>query len=139
MTNDPTMPPGIDPAALARGLTARRLSRRNMIKLGGISVGTLSLASILAACSSSSSGGSGTQAAGSVNFDPSSAGDHVNFSNWPLYIDKAHGTYPSLEKFTNDTSICSPRAWVRIWASEGELFRLMAKLARVRSIGSWLS
>jgi spermidine/putrescine transport system substrate-binding protein len=105
MTNDPTMPQGVDPAALARGLTARRLSRRNMIKLGGISVGTLSLASILAACSGSSSGGSGTQAAGSVNFDPSTAGDHVNFSNWPLYIDKAHGTYPSLEKFTNDTSI----------------------------------
>ena len=76
-----------------------------MIKLGGISVGTLSLASILAACSGSSSGGSGTQAAGSVNFDPSNAGDHINFSNWPLYIDKAHGTYPSLEKFTNDTSI----------------------------------
>jgi spermidine/putrescine transport system substrate-binding protein len=105
MTNDPTMPQGVDPAALARGLTARRLSRRNMIKLGGISVGTLSLASILAACSGSSSGSSGTQAAGSVNFDPSTAGDHVNFSNWPLYIDKAHGTYPSLEKFTNDTSI----------------------------------
>ena len=105
MTNDPTMPQGVDPAALARGLTARRLSRRNMIKLGGISVGTLSLASILAACSGSSSGSSGTQAAGAVNFDPSTAGDHVNFSNWPLYIDKAHGTYPSLEKFTNDTSI----------------------------------
>ena len=56
MKNDPTMPQGVDPAALARGLTARRLSRRNMIKLGGISVGTLSLASILAACSGSSSG-----------------------------------------------------------------------------------
>lgn len=105
MKNEPTMPQGVDPAALARGLTARRLSRRNMIKLGGISVGTLSLASILAACSGSSSGSSGTQAAGAVNFDPSTAGDHVNFSNWPLYIDKAHGTYPSLEKFTNDTSI----------------------------------
>ncbi len=105
MTNDPTMPEGLDPSALARGLTARRLSRRNMIKLGGISVGTLSLASILAACSGSSSGGTSGQAAGSVNFDPSTATDHINFSNWPLYIDKAHGTYPSLEKFTNDTSI----------------------------------
>jgi spermidine/putrescine transport system substrate-binding protein len=105
MTNDPTMPEGLDPSALARGLTARRLSRRNMIKLGGISVGTLSLASILAACSGSSSGGTSGQAAGSVNCDPSTATDHIHFSNWPLYIDKAHGTYPSLEKFTNDTSI----------------------------------
>ena len=41
---------GVDPAALREGM-ARRLSRRNMIKLGGISVGALSLASILAACS----------------------------------------------------------------------------------------
>src|SRR3954447_12649910 len=37
------------------------------------------------------------------------------------------------------TSTCSPRAWVRIWARDGELFRLMANDARVRSMGSWLS
>jgi spermidine/putrescine transport system substrate-binding protein len=106
MTDEPRSSlPGLD-AALARGLTSRRLSRRNMIKLGGISVGTLSFASILAACSSSSGGTSGgTQAGGSVNFEPSTASNHVNFSNWPLYIDKAHGTYPSLDKFTNETGI----------------------------------
>ena len=105
MTEEPRSLPRLDPA-LARGLTSRRLSRRNMIKLGGISVGTLSFASILAACSSNSGGTSGgTQTAGSVNFDPSSASNHVNFSNWPLYIDKAHGGYPSLEKFTNETGI----------------------------------
>jgi spermidine/putrescine transport system substrate-binding protein len=105
MTEEPRSLPSLD-AALARGLTSRRLSRRNMIKLGGISVGTLSFASILAACSGNSGGTSGgTQSAGSVNFDPSSASNHVNFSNWPLYIDKAHGAYPSLEKFTNETGI----------------------------------
>ena len=105
MTKDPQGLPGFD-AALARGLTSRRMSRRDMIKLGGISVGTLSAATILAACSGDSGGTSGgTQPAGSVNFDPTTASDHVNFSNWPLYIDKAHGTYPSLEKFTNETSI----------------------------------
>jgi len=105
MTKDPQGLPGFD-AALARGLTSRRMSRRDMIKLGGISVGTLSAATILAACSGDSGGSSGgTQPAGSVNFDPTAATDHVNFSNWPLYIDKAHGTYPSLEKFTNETSI----------------------------------
>jgi len=104
MSNDQRGLPGLD-AALARGLTSRRMSRRNMIKLGGISVGTLSFASILAACSGSSGTTSGTQAAGSVDFDPSSASNHVNFSNWPLYIDKAHGDYPSLEKFTNETGI----------------------------------
>ncbi|MFL5791202.1 MAG: PotD/PotF family extracellular solute-binding protein [Actinomycetota bacterium] len=105
MTDDPRSLPGLD-AALARGLTSRRMSRRNMIKLGGISVGTLSVASILAACSSSSGGSTGgTQSAGSVNFDPSTATSKINFANWPLYIDKSHGTYPSLEKFTNETGI----------------------------------
>jgi spermidine/putrescine transport system substrate-binding protein len=105
MTDDPRSLPGLD-AALARGLTSRRMSRRNMIKLGGISVGTLSMASILAACSSGSGGSTaGGQSAGSVNFDPSSASDKINFSNWPLYIDKSHGTYPSLDKFKNETGI----------------------------------
>ena len=61
MTIDPQQQPGFS-AALARGLTSRRMSRRNMLKLGGVSVGALSMSSILAACSSDSStsgGGSG--------------------------------------------------------------------------------
>ena len=51
MTIDPQQQPGFS-AALARGLTSRRMSRRNMLKLGGVSVGALSMSSILAACSS---------------------------------------------------------------------------------------
>jgi spermidine/putrescine transport system substrate-binding protein len=85
-------------------MTSRRMTRRDMIKLGGASVGTLSLASILAACSKESSPG-GTNAAPAVNFDPAAAGDHINFSNWPLYMDKAHGTYPSLDEFTKQYDI----------------------------------
>ncbi len=102
MTTDPKMP-GTS-AAWARGMTSRRMTRRDMIKLGGASVGTLSLASILAACSKESSPG-GTNAAPAVDFDPASAGDHINFSNWPLYMDKAHGTYPSLDEFTKQYDI----------------------------------
>ena len=102
MTTDPKMP-GTS-AAWARGMTSRRMTRRDMIKLGGASVGTLSLASILAACSKESSPG-GTNAAPAVNFDPATAGDHINFSNWPLYMDKAHGTYPSLDEFTKQYDI----------------------------------
>ena len=107
MTIDPQDQPGLSPA-LARGLTSRRMSRRNMIKLGGVSVGALSLSSILAACagSSSSAGSGGTSGGGTtVNFDPSTATDALNFSNWPLYIDKAHGGYPSLDKFKEGTGI----------------------------------
>jgi spermidine/putrescine transport system substrate-binding protein len=103
MTTDPQIPPELS-AALARGLTSRRMSRRNMMKLGGVSVGSLSLASILAACSKSSSGTSGA-AGPAVNFDPATATDHINFSNWPLYIDKAHGTFPSLNEFTKEYNI----------------------------------
>jgi spermidine/putrescine transport system substrate-binding protein len=103
MTTDPQMDPTLS-AAWARGMTSRRMTRRDMIKLGGASVGGLSLASILAACSKESSGGS-TGSAPAVNFDPSTAGNLVNFSNWPLYIDKAHGTFPSLELFEKQTNI----------------------------------
>ena len=104
MTQDPLGTSGLGPA-LARGMTSRRMSRRNMIKLGGISVGTLSMASILAACSGNSTGGTQAQGGGDVDFNPDNAGDQINFTNWPLYIDKAHKGYPSLEKFTEETGI----------------------------------
>jgi spermidine/putrescine transport system substrate-binding protein len=103
MTTDPQMDPTF-PAAWARGMTSRRLTRRDMIKLGGASVGGLSLASILAACSKASSGGT-SGSAPAVDFDPSKAGNVINFSNWPLYIDKAHGTFPSLNLFEKQYNI----------------------------------
>jgi spermidine/putrescine transport system substrate-binding protein len=105
MTIDPKDLEGLGPA-LSRGLTQRRLSRRNMLKVGGASVGALSLSQILAACSSGSSGGTSASAgSGGVDFDPANAGKTLNFSNWPLYMDKAHGTYPSLDKFKQETGI----------------------------------
>lgn len=106
MTIDPKDVEGLSPA-LARGLTQRRLTRRNMLKIGGASVGALSLSQILAACSggSSSGGGGGSSSGPAVNFDPAQAGKTLNFSNWPLYIDKSHGTYPSLDKFKQETGI----------------------------------
>ena len=86
-----------DPAfanAFMRGMTQRRLSRRDLIKYGGATVGTLSLASILAACGGgdgTGGGNGGTDPTGqTVDFAPR-PGDTVNFSNWPLYIDKARG------------------------------------------------
>jgi spermidine/putrescine transport system substrate-binding protein len=106
MTIDPKDLEGLTPA-LTRGLTQPRLSRRNMLKVGGMSVGALSMSQILAACSGgdSSGGGGGGSTAPSVNFDPANAGNTLNFSNWPLYIDKAHGTYPSLDKFKSESGI----------------------------------
>jgi len=104
MTIDPKDMAGLEPS-LARGLTQRRLSRRDMLKIGGVSVGALSLSQILAACSSGSSAGGNSSSAPAVDFDPSTAGTTLNFSNWPLYMDKSHGDYPSLDKFKQETGI----------------------------------
>jgi 2-methylcitrate dehydratase PrpD len=47
-----------DPAFL-RGLTVRRLSRRDLFRSAGVGVGALSIGAILAACGGTSGGGSG--------------------------------------------------------------------------------
>jgi spermidine/putrescine transport system substrate-binding protein len=101
-------------ASLMRGMASRRTSRRNMIKYMGMSVGALSMSSILAACGggddSSSPGGTGTEP-GSGNMPDYSVepGTSLNFANWPLYIDKARQDgetiYPSLVAFADEAGI----------------------------------
>lgn len=105
----------IDPAfaaSLMRGMTQRRVSRRDVIKYGGATVGTLSLASILAACGGDSApgGGGGEPQGQQVDFT-TEPGPEINFSNWPLYIDQAKDKEtgerinPSLVAFTDETGI----------------------------------
>jgi spermidine/putrescine transport system substrate-binding protein len=99
-------------AAFIRGMTMRRMSRRNLIRYAGMSVGTLGLSAILAACGED--GGpvgepTGTETAvGGVDWS-AAPGPEVNFSNWPLYIDKARVNgevvYPSLQIFEQETGI----------------------------------
>jgi spermidine/putrescine transport system substrate-binding protein len=87
-----------------------------MIKVAGMSAGTLSLASILAACgedepAASGGGGGTTEAPEGAQVDFNAApGDTVNFANWPLYIDKGklpngERGYPSLYEFEQETGI----------------------------------
>ncbi len=104
----------IDPALAAswmRGMTQRRVSRRDLIKYGGASVGTLSLASILAACGDDGGGtGDGETPSGSTVDFGAPPGDTINFANWPLYIDKGklpngEKGYPSLYEFQQRTDI----------------------------------
>jgi spermidine/putrescine transport system substrate-binding protein len=89
-----------DPVALARGLTQRRFDRRDLLRAGGLSA----LGMTLAACGVK---GKGTKASASVAPDAIAKywGDktkngHVNFANWPLYMDPKH---PELKKFTAET------------------------------------
>jgi spermidine/putrescine transport system substrate-binding protein len=107
----PQMSPEMSSAFLC-GMTQRRMSRRNMIKYAGMSVGGLSLASILAACSGGGSNAGNGAAASSAKVDFGAApGDNIKFANWPLYIDTALNKdtgqkyHPSLADFTTQTGI----------------------------------
>jgi len=107
----------IDPA-LWRGLTQRRMSRRDLFKVAGAGAGAMSLASILAACGVSgarktttappAASGTGTATA-TASPSPSPLSDiygdgkpsgQLNFANWDLYIDRS-----TLKEFTNQTGI----------------------------------
>jgi spermidine/putrescine transport system substrate-binding protein len=95
-------------AALLRGLTETRFTRRQALKAGGAGVGALSIGALLSAC-----GVSGTAAKKSANADIGTAAwwkkqkqaGVLDFANWPLYIDTNHGKHPSLEQFTKATGI----------------------------------
>ncbi|MEP6972544.1 MAG: spermidine/putrescine ABC transporter substrate-binding protein [Actinomycetota bacterium] len=102
--------PGLDPA-LVRGLTEPRYSRRRFLRDAGITVGGLSLASILAACGTKGvATSSGTDAPNAGMGTPDwwnqqTLNDKLRFANWAYYIDTAHGEHPSLVQFTQDTGI----------------------------------
>ena len=100
-----------DPS-FVRGMTMKRLSRRDVFKYAGIGAGALSMSSILAACASGTGSSSVAPAGGTASGDLFSGTQNgiVNFANWPYYIDKAKDasgqiTHPSLDQFTADTNI----------------------------------
>jgi spermidine/putrescine transport system substrate-binding protein len=100
--------PNTDPAWL-RGMTMRRVSRRDLFKAGGVGVTALSLGAILAACGTGDSSGTGTGGdSGSIDWSAKPSGT-LDFANWPLYIDKekvnGEVVRPSLLQFTEDTGI----------------------------------
>jgi len=99
----------IDPAFL-RGLTQRRVGRRDLFRYAGVGVGAVSLSSILAACSSKKTDTPQASASGAQMFDGKAAGQ-LNFANWAFYMDKAKDPttgqviHPSLDRFTAETGI----------------------------------
>jgi spermidine/putrescine transport system substrate-binding protein len=103
----------IDPAIL-RGLTQRRISRRDLLKVAGAGAGALGISSILAACGvSGTDTTSPTTPPGSPKLDElkriygdgKPAGE-LNFANWEDYIDlNDKGKSPTLVAFTKETGI----------------------------------
>jgi spermidine/putrescine transport system substrate-binding protein len=90
----------VDPALL-RGLSGRRIGRRDIFKIAGLG----------AAVSAASACGVKGKAVGSASQAPDqvakfwagkSAGTSLAFANWPLYMDPKH---PELKKFTAQTGI----------------------------------
>jgi spermidine/putrescine transport system substrate-binding protein len=100
----------IDPTVV-RGLTEPRYSRRRFLRDAGLTVGGLSLASILAACGTkgvaANSGGNAPNAGlGTPEWwAQQELHNEFTFANWAYYIDTVHGEHPSLEQFTRDTGI----------------------------------
>jgi spermidine/putrescine transport system substrate-binding protein len=105
-SNDPALDPSI-----WRGLTQRRMSRRQMLRATGTGAGALGVSAFLAAC-----GVKGATVAGGSSPKPGGVGSAdwwakqklhktVNFANWPLYMDVLNGKHPTLEHFTQTTGI----------------------------------
>jgi spermidine/putrescine transport system substrate-binding protein len=86
--------PHTDPAWI-RGMTQRRMSRRDVLRYAGVGAGALGLSSFLAACGvegEEATTGSTAGAEGSPEWwaerKAEGPGDHINFTNWPAYIDR---------------------------------------------------
>jgi spermidine/putrescine transport system substrate-binding protein len=103
----------VDPAWL-RGMTGRRLSRRQLFRYTGVGVGAYGLAALLAACGTEPEQAPRSPEPGGVGspewWAEQEAGDVINFTNWPAYIDIAkdaegNRTRPSLDLFTEATGI----------------------------------
>jgi spermidine/putrescine transport system substrate-binding protein len=100
----------IDPA-MWRGLTQRRVSRRNLLRSAGAGAGALGVGAFLAACgvkgaTVANPGAQSSSGPGSPAWWAKQKLHHtVNFGNWPYYIDVLHSKRPSLEHFTQTTGI----------------------------------
>lgn len=93
--------PHIPDPSLVRGLTERRLGRRDALRLSGLSA--LGLA--LSACGVKGQGAPAASAAPDAvarYWAGKTQNGKVDFANWPLYMDPKH---PELKKFTAETGI----------------------------------
>jgi spermidine/putrescine transport system substrate-binding protein len=88
----------IDPALL-RGMTQRRMGRRGVLVAGGVSAAALGLA----ACGVKGQKKAPPKEDAVQKFWAGKTGKgHVDFANWPLYMDPKQ---PELKKFTQQTGI----------------------------------
>jgi len=89
--------------ALLRGMTQRRLGRRDALRISGLSA----VGAALAACGVQGRAKPGANASAAPDvvekfWSGKTGTGHVNFANWPLYMDPKH---PQLKQFTKETGI----------------------------------
>jgi spermidine/putrescine transport system substrate-binding protein len=91
----------LDPSII-RGLTRRRISRREALRYGGAA----GLAAFLASCGVKGSPNKGSSGAGTAAWWKRQTLHHqLNFANWPYYMDTVKGKHPSLDHFEQQTHI----------------------------------
>lgn len=93
---------------LLRGMTQRRVSRRDAFRYAGAGAGAMGLSAFLAACGVSGSDQAKTNAGSSAMdiWKTAKKEGTLNFANWTIYIDKdSKGNSPTLEQFTKETGI----------------------------------
>ncbi|MGH9066669.1 MAG: polyamine ABC transporter substrate-binding protein, partial [Acidimicrobiales bacterium] len=111
--------PTIDPV-LMRGLTERRLGRRDFLRMGGAGAAAVGAGALLAACGVKGTGASPTTAgAGSATTKSTASAveaywsgkkqtPQVTWAQWPLYIDVSStnkNDHPSIDAFEKATGI----------------------------------
>jgi spermidine/putrescine transport system substrate-binding protein len=123
---------------LLRGLTSSRLSRRRALQIGGLSA----LGMTLAACGipgaqSSKLGLRAARAEIDKFWATHQKTGHLNFGNWPLYIDvgaKSKNDHPSIDLFTKQTGI-KVRYLEDIQANDTFFAKIQPQLAAQQSTG----
>ena len=93
-----------DPAFL-RGVTEARFSRRRLLRAAGAGAAGAGMIGFLDACGIAGTRGTGAE---NVNWSVFWAQQHkagvLDWANWPLYIDSAHGgDHPSIDLFSRQT------------------------------------
>src|SRR5947209_8378220 len=101
--------PEMDPA-LFRGLTQRRVSRRDVLKYAGVGAGALGLSSVLAACGVKGTVPKAGASPSAIDFTKiygnGKPAGVLNFANWEAYIDvNSKNQSPTLMEFTKETGI----------------------------------
>jgi spermidine/putrescine transport system substrate-binding protein len=89
-------------------LPRRRMTRRDLLRRMGIGAGAMSLAAVAAACGVGGDDGDSTGGPSGSTENELTTNEitgQLDFANWDLYIDRAKGKYPTLEKFTAETDI----------------------------------